>query len=68
MVVVDLAQPHRPSEQWLAMRSAGAAKAFLRRWLAWNRYGLSAYYAEDDDAIADLAADQLDRFPQLQSL
>lgn len=41
------------------------AETFLRRWPAWNRYGLSAYYAEDDDAVADLAADQLERFPQL---
>ncbi len=30
MVVVELAQPHRPSEQWLAMRTAAAAGV---RWL-----------------------------------
>ena len=27
------------------------AEAFLRRWPDWHRYGLSAYYAEDDDAL-----------------
>lgn len=42
------------------------AEGFLRRWPDWQRYGLSAYYAEDDDAIADLAADQLERFPLLR--
>lgn len=42
------------------------AEDFLRRWPAWHRYGLSAYYAEDDDAVADLASDQLERFPLLR--
>lgn len=36
------------------------AKAFRLRWPEWHRFGLSAYFAEDDDAIADLAADQLE--------
>lgn len=42
------------------------AGAFRRRWPDWDRFGLSAYFAEDDDAIADLAADQLERFPGLR--
>jgi hypothetical protein len=42
------------------------AEGFLRRWPDWQRYGLSAYFAEDDDAVADLAADQLERFPLLR--
>ncbi len=42
------------------------AEAFRRRWPAWQRYGLSAYYTEDDDAVADLAADQLERFAVLR--
>ncbi len=42
------------------------AKAFRLRWPEWHRFGLSAYFAEDDDAIADLAADQLERFPVLR--
>lgn len=43
------------------------AEAFFRRWPDWQRYGLSAYFAEDDDAVADLAADQLERFPVLRT-
>ena len=46
--------------------AARQAEAFRRRWPAWQRYGLSAYYAEDDDAVADLAADQLERFAVLR--
>ena len=42
------------------------AQAFLRRWPDWHRYGLSAYFAEDDDAVADLASDQLERFALLR--
>lgn len=42
------------------------AEAFFRRWPDWQRYGLSAYFAEDDDAVADLAADQFERFPVLR--
>lgn len=42
------------------------AEAFLRRWPDWHRYGLSAYYAEDDDALSDLSADQLERFALLR--
>lgn len=41
------------------------AEAFRQRWPAWQRFGLSAYYAEDDDAVDDLAADLLERFPIL---
>lgn len=41
------------------------AEAFLHRWPDWERFGLSAYYAEDEDAIVDLASDQLERFPML---
>lgn len=42
------------------------AEAFRRRYLYWGRFGLSAYYAEDDDAVDDLAADLLERFPILR--
>lgn len=42
------------------------AEAFRRRYLDWGRFGLSAYYAEDDDAVDDLAADLLERFPILR--
>lgn len=42
------------------------AKAFCRRYLDWGRYGLSAYFAEDDAGVDDLAADQLERFPILR--
>lgn len=38
------------------------AKAFHLRWPDWQRFGLSAYFAEDDDAIDDLASDHLERF------
>ena len=41
------------------------AAAFLRRFPDWGRYGLSAYYAEDDEAVDDLAGDFLERFPFL---
>jgi hypothetical protein len=42
------------------------AEAFRRRYPDWHRFGLSAYYAEDDDAVDDLAADLLERFPILR--
>lgn len=42
------------------------AESFRRRWPDWQRFGLSAYFAEDEDAIADLAADPLERFPVLR--
>lgn len=41
------------------------ATAFRRRFPDWGRYGLSAYYAEDDAAVDDLASDLLERFPFL---
>lgn len=41
------------------------AVSFLRRFPDWGRYGLSAYYARDEDEVEDLAADQLERFPVL---
>jgi hypothetical protein len=44
------------------------AEAFLRRYPDWGRYGLSGYYARDDDEIDDLASDLLDRFPALTVL
>lgn len=41
------------------------ATAFRRRFSDWGRFGLSAYYAEDDAAVDDLASDLLERFPFL---
>jgi hypothetical protein len=43
----------------------GQAEAFRRRFPAWHRWGLSAFYARSDAEIDDLAADQLERFPVL---
>ena len=43
----------------------GQAAAFRRRFPAWHRFGLPAYYARSDAEIDDLAADQLERFPVL---
>lgn len=53
-------RPARPALQ------SPTGEGFLRRWPDWQRYGLSTYFAEDDDAVADLAADQLKRFPLLR--
>jgi hypothetical protein len=41
------------------------ALMFRRRYPDWGRWGLSAFYARNDAEIDDLAADQLDRFPEL---
>src|SRR4051812_12090366 len=41
------------------------ALAFRRRYPDWERWGLSGFYARNDAEIDDLAADQLDRFPEL---
>lgn len=41
------------------------AEAFRRRFRGWDRWGLPAYYARSDAEIDDLAADQLERFPEL---
>lgn len=41
------------------------AQDFFDRYPGWGRYGLSAYYAEDDTDIDDLAADMLERFAEL---
>lgn len=41
------------------------AVAFRRRFPGWDRWGLSAYYARSDAEIDDLAAEQLERFPEL---
>ncbi len=41
----------------------GQAEAFRRRFPAWHRWGLSAFYTRSDDEVDDLAADQLERFP-----
>ena len=43
----------------------GQATAFRRRFPAWHRWGLSAFFARSDAEIDDLAADQLERFPVL---
>ena len=41
------------------------ALVFRRRYRDWGRWGLSGFYARNDAEIDDLAADQLDRFPEL---
>jgi hypothetical protein len=41
------------------------AASFRRRFPGWDRWGLSAYYARSEAEVDDLAADQLERFPQL---
>jgi hypothetical protein len=41
------------------------AQDFFDRYPNWGRFGLSAYYAEDDAAIDDLASDLLERFEEL---
>ena len=46
----------------------GQAEAFRRRFPAWHRWGLSAFYARSDDEIDDLASDQLERFSVLAVL
>jgi len=38
------------------------AVLFRRRFEAWGRYGLSAFYARSDDEVLDLAEDRLDMF------
>jgi hypothetical protein len=43
----------------------GQAEAFRRRFPAWHRWGLSAFYARSDAEIDDLASDQLERFAVL---
>jgi hypothetical protein len=42
------------------------AEAFQRRYPDWGRCGLSAFYAESEAGIDDLAADRLERFPVLR--
>jgi len=41
------------------------AESFRRRYPDWRRWGLSAYHARNEAEIDDLAADQLERFPEL---
>jgi hypothetical protein len=41
------------------------AELFLRRFAAWGRYGLSAFYARSDDEVLDLGEDRLDAFETL---
>lgn len=41
------------------------AQDFFDRYPAWGRFGLSAYYAEDDAGVDDLASDLLERFEEL---
>lgn len=45
--------------------SALQAKRFRRRFPDWNRWGLSALYAESDADVGDLGAGPLRRFPVL---
>jgi hypothetical protein len=41
------------------------AALFRRRFQAWGRYGLSAFYARSDDEVLDLAEDRLAMFEML---
>lgn len=41
------------------------ATTFRRRFAAWDRWGLSAFYARSEAEIDDLAGDQLERFAVL---
>jgi hypothetical protein len=41
------------------------ANLFRRRFEAWGRYGLSAFYARSDDEVLDLAEDRLEAFEVL---
>ena len=41
------------------------AQDFFDRYQAWGRFGLSAYYVDDDAGIDDLASDLLERFAEL---
>ena len=41
------------------------AEVFRRRFPDWGRWGLSAFYARNEAEVADLGADQLERFPLL---
>jgi hypothetical protein len=41
------------------------AQDFMEKYPRWGRFGLSAYYAEDDAAVDDLASDLLERFEEL---
>lgn len=42
------------------------AEQFLRRFADWGRWGLSAFYARNDEEIDDLASDRLQQFEQLR--
>ncbi|MGQ0466708.1 MAG: hypothetical protein ACT4QG_15455 [Sporichthyaceae bacterium] len=41
------------------------AEAFRRRYPAWARWGLSAFFARNAAEVDDLAGDRLERFPLL---
>lgn len=41
------------------------ATLFRRRFQAWGRYGLSAFFARSDDEVLDLAEDRLEMFEVL---
>jgi len=42
------------------------AEQFRRRFPDWGRWGLSAFYARNDDEVDDLAFDRLHQFSQLR--
>ena len=44
------------------------AEAFLRRFSAWRKWGVSAYYARNVGEVDDVAGDQLERFPEIAVL
>ena len=63
-----------PDDAWLVVRGLASiepetsirqAELFRRRFAAWGRYGLSAFYARSDDEVLDLGEDRLDAFETL---
>jgi hypothetical protein len=63
-----------PGDAWLVVRGLASiepetsirqAELFRRRFAAWGRYGLSAFFARSDDEVLDLGEDRLDAFETL---
>jgi hypothetical protein len=63
-----------PADAWLVVRgiaeiepetSRRQALLFRRRFDAWGRYGLSAFYARSDDEVLDIGEDRLEAFATL---
>jgi hypothetical protein len=63
-----------PDDAWLVVRGLASlepetsirqARLFRRRYAAWGRWGLSAFYARSEDEVLDLGEDRLDAFETL---